>query len=109
LLADLDTPRNSDCVRSIDLAARMLACSADMALAYHEIASATAGTDCDAARFAAVLRDLETRHRALWDDYQQCWRATNRPLNLDHIGRVWKSVSDGLATLAQEIADGRFP
>jgi hypothetical protein len=55
------------------------------------------------------LRELEARHRALWDEYARSYRATNRPLNLNHIGRVWNGVSDSLAKLAQEIEDGAFP
>ena len=63
----------------------------------------------DRARFAEELRQLETRHRALWDEYKRVWLATNRPLNLNHIGPVWTSVSDGLGSLADNIQNGTFP
>jgi Glycosyl hydrolase family 20, catalytic domain/Glycosyl hydrolase family 20, domain 2 len=109
LLEKLNTPRNNDYLESIDLAARILACAADMALAYHDIGQAMSEEPFDAARYSAQLRALETRHRALWDEYRRVWLATNRPLNLNRIGPLWTGVSDALGKLAQEMTAGAWP
>lgn len=103
LLAEVKAARNSDYLQSIDLAARMLTCAADMALLGHEM---TAEADGD---FLPRLRELEVRHRALWERYRKTWLATNRPINLDHIGKAWNTASDEIAALAAAVEAGRFP
>ena len=101
--------RNGDYLRSIDLAARMLTLSADLALAYRDVAVLAEGASFDAAETANRFDKLAERHRALWDEYQAVWTATNRPLNLKHIGRVWTATADSISKLAADIRAGALP
>lgn len=100
---------NADYVRSVDLAARMLNASAEMALTFHRIGAAMEQSEFNREEAAAALEALAHTHGGLWDEYEAIWRATNRPLNLNHIGRVWSATTEGLNTLAAEIRDGHFP
>lgn len=103
LLAEAKVTRNEDYLRVAGLAARMLACAADMALVGQTIAAG----DTEAA-----LRDvaeLEQRHTALWEEYAAAWRATNRPINLEHIGKSWRAATADIARFAETLAAGKFP
>jgi len=103
LLADVKATRNHDTVESMRLAARMLKCAADMALLGRSISAD------GAAAALPKLRELEARHRTLWDEYQKVWLATNRPLNLVHIGKAWNAASDEMGALTEAVASGKFP
>ncbi|HOF41392.1 MAG TPA: glycoside hydrolase family 20 zincin-like fold domain-containing protein, partial [Candidatus Hydrogenedentes bacterium] len=109
VLGAVQAAENADYVRSIDLAARMLNTSAEMALAFHRIGAAMEQAEYDREEAAAALESLARTHGALWDEYEAVGRATNRPINLNHIGRVWSGTTEGLSALAAEVRDGRFP
>ena len=109
VLTKVKPQQNADVLSAIDLAARLLECSADMALAYSDLAHAMSQPAFDRESSAAVIEELAARHRALWDEYEAVWRATNRPLNLVHIGRLWNSVSDEMVALAQDVRSSAFP
>ena len=100
---------NADYVRTVDLAARMLNASAEMALTFHRIGATMERAEFDREDAAAALESLAGRHGGLWEEYEATWRATNRPINLDHIRGVWSGTTEGLKTLAAEIRAGRFP
>jgi len=109
VFSDTHARRNADYLRSVDLSARMLACAADMALAYRRVAQSTAAPPAGTEEVVPLLNELEARHRALWEEYRQVYAATNRPLNLNHIGAAWNRTSDELAALAADVASRAFP
>ena len=109
VFAKTTPPQNADYLRSVDLAARMLVCAADMALTYHDAAQVLGDASADKEAVVAAFRELETRHRALWEEYKTVYAATNRPLNLNHLGTAWLRASDELAALTNDIASGDFP
>jgi hypothetical protein len=109
VIAQTQAPRNADYLRSVALAARILTCAADMALTYHAVAQGLGDDAVDSAMLVQQLKDLEARHRALWEEYRVVYAATNRPLNLNHIGASWKTASDEIAALAADISSGGFP
>jgi len=106
IFADTKAPRNDDYLRSVDLAAQLLTCAADMALVYHQVGQVL--DDPEAEREAALqsLKNIEARHRALWTEYRDVYAATNRTLNLNHIGAAWNRTSDELASLATDMESG---
>jgi hypothetical protein len=108
-LTDAIPAQNADYARTTDLAARMLNTSAEMALTFHRITTSMEGTDFNREQAAAELESLGETHGALWADYQSVWQATNRPINLNHIVKVWSGTTDGLKVLAADIRAGRFP
>ena len=109
LLTGLSVPRNGDHLKAIDLAARTLVCSADMAFLYDEIARTTNTDGFDAARFSASLHAIAARHEAMWSDYERAWLTTNRPLNLAYIRATWTAAINEISAFAGEIETGAFP
>ena len=109
LLAGLSVPRNADHLMAIDIAAQTLACSADMAFLYDDIARTRNTEDFDRARFAAALRAIAARHAAMWSQYEKAWLATNRPLNLVNVRTTWTSAMADIRAFADEIETGAFP
>lgn len=65
--------------------------------------------DADRAPLVERLRALEQRHRAFWEAYPAIYAATNRPINLNHLGSAWLRASDEMAALANDIQTGAFP
>ena len=100
---------NADQLGIVDLAARLLQGSAKMALTFNEIGAAMDRPDFDRGQAAASLDALAVEHHALWEAYQAAWRATNRPLNLVHLGKAWQATTDSLTKLAADIRSGAFP
>ncbi len=108
-LATARAARNEDWLHIVDLAARMLECSARMAQTFHAIGAGLNEPGFDRNRWAGELDTLAASHAALWDDYKAVWLATNRPLNIEHIGKVWSATTEGMKKLAQDLRAGRFP
>jgi len=109
VLGKANPVRNADYLRSIDLAARLLECAADMALACREAARTAEDPQADRLVVLDQLERVRVSHEALWDQYEAAYRATNRPLNLDHIGRSWRATSESLAALIADLRSGAFP
>jgi hypothetical protein len=101
--------RNADYLQSAGLAADMLACAANMALTYHELAQAIGKPEDELNDALQGLKLVERNHRALWEGYRKTYAATNRPLNLNHISPAWLRTSDELAALANDVTSGVFP
>ena len=101
--------QNADYARTMDLAVRMLNTSAEMALTFNRIATAMEQSDFDREKAAGELESLAEKHGALWSEYKSVWLATNRPINLNHIVKVWSGTTDGLKVLAADIRAERFP
>ncbi|HOC68312.1 MAG: Beta-hexosaminidase [Candidatus Hydrogenedentes bacterium ADurb.Bin101] len=100
---------NADHLATLGLAARLLHGAAEMALAFQDIGTAMAKADFNREEAAARLDALAENHEILWEAYRQAWLATNRPLNLVHLGRVWSETTTGMSRLAGEIRSGGFP
>lgn len=108
-LATMKPALNADYLATLDLAARLLHSAAEMALAFHNVGNMMAKADFNREEAAARLDGLAESHEALWEAYRQVWLATNRPLNMVHLGRVWSETTDGISRLAGEIRSGAFP
>jgi hypothetical protein len=87
----------------------MLNASAEMALLFHRIASTMEQDDFAREEAAVKLDSLAEKHGALWAEYKTVWQATNRPVNLNHIVKVWSATTDGLKALAADLRAKRFP
>jgi hypothetical protein len=104
-----EATRNADYLRSVDLAAQLLAFTGEMALTYYDTAQALMAPGTDRAPLVERLKALEKRHRGFWEAYRAVYAATNRPINLNHLGGSWLRASDELAALANDIQSGAFP
>ncbi len=100
---------NPDYLATLDLAARLLHGTTEMALTFHSIGTAMEQPDFNREEASAKLDSLVVSHKTLWEDYQTIWRATNRPHNLTHLGKVWNGTTDAMETLAGDIRSGAFP
>jgi len=94
---------NKDILQSHDLAARMLALSADFALAYREVAVAMDAPAFNGRRFAEQFEALSERQQALWLEYRDVYAATNRPINLQYLQIAWDKSKADLAEFARNL------
>ncbi len=108
-LTSLKPALNPDYLATIGLSARLLHGAAEMALVFQAIGTAMEHPDFNREEAAVRLDSLAASHKTLWEEYQRVWRATNRPLNLVHLGKVWTDTTNWIATLAGDIRSGAFP
>lgn len=100
-LTGLTPPRNADTLRVIDLSARMLNFSADMALLCQSLAEGLdKNPDMNTEVYSHQFEALTERYEQLWRDYVEAYRATNRPLNLGPIDELWSWMHDQLDSTA---------
>jgi len=109
VLSNAAPTRNADYLCSVDLAARLLSLSADMALACRAVAEALDEAGFDSEPLAGAFEELATRHGTLWKEYERVYGTTNRTLNLNHIGRAWAWAGERLSALAGDLRTGAFP
>jgi len=109
ILKDIRVRSNRDYLRSVDLAARMLQWSADMAFACRALAQSVDKPDFNAEFYAKALEKLAKRQEKLWPKYRDTYATTNRPINLKHIQKVWDWTHEQIMVAAQDLRSGTFP
>jgi len=106
-------PLNADYLRVIDLCARMVIYSGDLAEACRGIGatvvSGKALSETERIRWAGVFEELLRRYDALWEDYSAGYVATNRPLNLARIELNWDAMRGRFQRFIADIRAGVFP
>lgn len=100
--------RNADYLRSTALAARMSQFAADMAIELNAVAQELSKPEFDHQAHASRIEALADRHRTLWNDYRDAYLATNRPINLKYIERLWLAKHTELTDTAARIRAGTF-
>ena len=102
-------PVNGDYLRTINLAAKMLGCSADMALDCRALALDMEKPDLNRTSYTMKMGQLASQHETLKQQYRAVWEATNRPLNLNRIEKMWTPTIASFRELAAALASGTFP
>ncbi|MFH1739244.1 MAG: family 20 glycosylhydrolase [bacterium] len=100
---------NADYLRTIDLSARLLYFTADMAYCCRQLAENMARPPIDTEHFAKSFEKIAERQQELWQDYRETYATTNRPINLRHIQKIWDSIHEQLLTLGKDLRSGKFP
>lgn len=97
---------NAAYLLSHDLAARILEYAGDLALQYRATAVAMKQPDFNAAKEADAYEAFADRQAELWEEYEERYSATNRPINLRYLVKAWDESIDALLGFAEALRRG---
>ncbi len=108
LLRKIEVPRNSTCLAATDISARMLTFTGRMVFLCREVGKSAKGSNPDTQKYAEKFDKLIKRYEILWRDYRNAYLETNRPINIEHIGKVWDLMYGELESLRNDLRSGTY-
>ncbi len=101
-------PRNGDRLDAVIVAARHLLMASQMAMGASQIVKLINQPTPDKSSAEAILGQLIKQQTSLGKDYRTVYLRRNRPLNMNHIEKVWEYTIGSLNAAVTDLRAGRL-